>query len=61
VTEVEYSDEFGIWWEDLAKPSRKVSLTRWACSSGRVPIADRIYDEHLEQLRRAGLIWIAGF
>lgn len=56
MTEVEYSDEFGIWWEDLAKPSRKVSLTRWACSSGRVPIADRIYDEHLEQLRRAGLI-----
>lgn len=56
---VEYTDEFGDWWSTLSEAEQK-SL---AASAGddrwydvNVPVADRLYDEHLEQLRKEGLI-----
>lgn len=90
---VEYTDEFGLWWEGLSE-DEQVSIAAsvrlleergpklgFPHSSGingsrhghmrelliggdktgdgrwyvvNVPIADRLYDEHLEQLRREG-------
>ena len=39
--EAEYTDEFGAWWQTLSE---------------RQQDADDLYDEHLEELRREGLI-----
>lgn len=39
--EVEYTDEFEEWWFTLTE---------------NVPVADRLYDEHLNELKREGLI-----
>ncbi len=61
--EVEYTDEFGDWWNSLFDPRRSAILLiggektggdRWY--DAHVPTADRLYDEHLEQLRKEGLI-----
>ena len=40
--EVEYTDDFGEWWNGLREDEH-------------VPIADRLYDKHLETLRKEGL------
>lgn len=41
--EIEYTDDFGGWWEGLSEETQ-------------VPRADRLYDEHLVQLKKEGLI-----
>ncbi len=84
--EVEYSDEFGDWWNSLSEAEQEsldasVRLLEergpnlgFPHSSGingskhshmrdgddrwydtHVPLADRLYDEHLEQVRKEGL------
>ena len=87
MTEVEYTDEFGNWWNGLTEAEQEsvgygVGLLEakgpapgHSYSSGvegsrhshrpdktgdrrfyeMTPIADRLYDEHLEQLKREGL------
>jgi hypothetical protein len=56
--EVEYTDEFGDWWERrsaiLLIGVDKAGDDRWYDEN--VPLADRLYDEHLEDLKREGLI-----
>lgn len=42
--DIEYTDEFG---------GDKTGNARWY--DVNIPIADRIYDKHLEQLRKEGL------
>ncbi|MEH6672038.1 hypothetical protein [Halopseudomonas sp.] len=58
VWEVEYTDEFGDWWERrsaiLLIGGDKTGDDRWYDEN--VPLADRLYDEHLEDLKREGLI-----
>jgi hypothetical protein len=44
--EVEYTDEFGAWWEMLSEAEQRAVI----------PEADRLYDEHLEELREEGEI-----
>ncbi len=41
--EVEYTDEFKQWWQQLS-------------DSQQDAVADSLYDEHLEELRKEGLI-----
>jgi hypothetical protein len=63
--EMEYTDEFGDWWSghserfmhsipDVILGGDKTGDDRW--SDVNVPIADRLYDEHLEELKKEGLI-----
>lgn len=40
--EIEYTDEFGEWWAGLGEDEQE-------------SVADRLYDEHLEQLKKEGL------
>ena len=51
--EVEYTDEFGAWWQGLIGGD-KTGNDRWY--EEFVPLADRLYDEHLAELKREGLI-----
>ncbi len=64
--DVEYTDEFGGWWGGLTEgeqESVRASVRLWGGEkTGKdrwyeeyVPIADRLYDEHLETLRKEGL------
>jgi hypothetical protein len=46
--EVEDTHDFEAWWEALTADDR------WYDTF--VPIADRLYDAHLDALRREGLI-----
>ncbi len=48
--EVEYTDEFGQGWAILLIGGDKTGDGRWY--DVNVPLADRLYDEHLEQLRK---------
>ena len=55
--DVEYTNEFGEWWEVLSEGELLIG----GCKSGDkrfyekiVPIADDLYDTHLEELRREG-------
>jgi hypothetical protein len=64
--EVEYTDQFEEWWNDLHvggqdafDPRRCAILLIGGDKTGNdrwyqeyVPVADRLYDEHLELLRR---------
>lgn len=76
--EVEYTDEFGAWWQGLSEAQQEsvfasVGLLRFhgprlghpiggdKTGSNRwyekfVPLADRLYDEHLAELKKEGLI-----
>ena len=38
--EVEYTDEFGTWWNSLNEAEQVI----------HVPIADRLYDDNLKEL-----------
>ncbi|MCL5969803.1 MAG: hypothetical protein M1359_11385 [Betaproteobacteria bacterium] len=67
--DIEYTDEFGRWWNTLTE-AEQVSLAasvqflliggdktadeRWY--EVNIPVADRLYDEHLDELRKEGLI-----
>jgi len=42
--DIEFTDEFGRWWDTLPMVDQAVLE------------ADRLYDEHLETLRKEGLI-----
>lgn len=58
--EVEYTDEFGQWWESLTEAEQvsvavSVQLLEERWYEVNVPLADRLYDEHVGQLRREGL------
>jgi hypothetical protein len=46
---VEYTDEFGAWWMTLDE-SEQDSVEEY------VPIADKLYDDHLTLLEQEGLI-----
>ena len=51
--EVEYTDEFGEWWGGLSEPEQvSVGDNRWYYTF--VPIADKLYDEHLSLLAEEG-------
>lgn len=41
---VEYTDEFGEWWKELAE-SQRDNIT-----------ADRLYDEHIKLINKEGLV-----
>jgi hypothetical protein len=47
--DIEYTDNFGKWWATLTE-DEQISYEK------NVPIADRLYDEHLEPLQREGLL-----
>ena len=42
MTEAEYTDEFGAWWEAFSEAEQFCERM--------IPEADRIYDEHLEEI-----------
>jgi hypothetical protein len=48
--DVEYTDEFGDWWAGLG--GDKTGDGRWYVV--HIPLADRLYDEHIEQLQKEG-------
>ena len=62
--EVEFTEEFGSWWETLTDDQQddvahcvellgdKTGDDRWYDKS--VPVADRLYDQHLEELKKEG-------
>ncbi len=64
---VEYTDEFGAWWNGLTEAEQEsddasVRLLIGADKTGderwyeeHVPLADRLYDEHLAALRKEGV------
>lgn len=66
VWDVEYTDEFGEWWQSLSESEQesmaasailliggdKTGDERW--HETYIPIADRLYGAHLEQLRKEG-------
>lgn len=67
--DVEYSDRFGEWWAELSEdevlyafdPRRVAILLLGGDKTGdarwyerEIPIADRLYDEHLAELGREG-------
>ncbi len=66
--EIEYTDEFGGWWNDLDEmepfdPRRTAILLLGGDKTGndrwydvQVLIADELYDEHLATLKREGLL-----
>ena len=41
--EVEYTDEFEEWWLSLTEEEQ-------------ISVADRLYDEHLDEIKREGLV-----
>ena len=43
--DVEYTDEFGAWWAGLSEAEQVF-----------VPIADNLYDQHLAELKKEGLL-----
>ena len=59
--DVEFTDEFEAWW-DAFDPRRTAILLIGGDKTGNdrwyetnVPVADRLYDEHLELLRKEEL------
>jgi hypothetical protein len=67
--EVEYTDEFEQWWHKLNEhqhafdPRRCAILLIGGDKTGddrfyekMIPLADRLYDEHLKELKDEGLI-----
>ena len=57
IWEIEFTDEFGVWWDlciILLLGGDKTGNDRWYDEN--VPIADRLYDKHLELLKKEGLI-----
>ena len=65
--QVEFTDEFEEWWISLTEAEQisvdasvrllggdKTGDTNWY--ERNVPIADSLYDAHLEELKREGLI-----
>jgi len=62
---VEYTDEFGAWWSTLYAfdPRRSAILLIGGNKAGKdrwydeyIPIADKLYDAHLQTLENEGLI-----
>ena len=61
--DVEYTNEFGDWWATLSfDPRRSAILLIGGDKTGsdrwyeiHIPVADQLYDEHIEQLRKEGL------
>jgi hypothetical protein len=43
---VEYTDEFEYWWESLDEDEQESWYDTY------VPLADRIYDEHIQALKK---------
>ena len=60
--EVEYTDEFKKWWQALAEGQQDDVAARVELLADDrfyeeyVPVADDLYDEHLDELRQEGLI-----
>ena len=54
--DVEYTDEFGDWWASLTEDEQASLAATVQLLEVNVPIADRLYDQHLVQLRREGEI-----
>jgi len=54
--DVEYTDEFGDWWASLTEDEQSSLAATVQLLEVNVPIADRLYDQHLVQLRREGEI-----
>ncbi len=54
--DVEYTDEFGDWWASLTQDEQASLAATVQLLEVNVPIADRLYDQHLVQLRREGEI-----
>ena len=66
--EVEYTDKFGDWWAELSE-EEQVSVAALKCDfadrgrqdgqrsvvRGSRSTADRLYEDHLRQLREEGL------
>ena len=54
--DVEYTNEFGDWWGTLSEAEQESLAASVQLLDIHVPVADRLYEEHLEQLRKEGLI-----
>ena len=50
--EVEYTDDFGQWWQQLSEGQQDAVAARVEL----LMEPDNLYDEHLEELRKEGLI-----
>jgi hypothetical protein len=47
VWEVEFTDQFGEWWDTLT-----VSEQQSIDAAEMIPLADRLFDEHLAELEK---------
>lgn len=47
---VEYTDEFGIWWEELDN-AEQVDVAAYV-TMGMIPLADALYQTHLQELNK---------
>jgi hypothetical protein len=60
VWEVEYTDAFGSWWDQLTEDEQERVTAgdkshRWSTwYAEAIPVADALYDEHLQTLRDEG-------
>jgi len=51
---VEYTNEFGDWWRLLTEREQEDIDNRFY--KRMIPVADRLYDEYIDELRKEGLI-----
>ena len=54
--EVEFTDQFGRWWHELSEGQQDAVAARVELLEEYVPVADALYDERLEELRKEGLL-----
>ena len=54
--EVEYTDELKRWWQTLFESQQDTVTARVELLEEYVLVADALYDEHLEELRKEGLL-----
>ena len=53
--EVEYTDEFGDWWNGLTEAEQESVDASVHLLEEHVPLADRLYDERLAAPRKEGV------
>ncbi len=54
--EVEYTDGLKRWWQTLFESQQDAVASRIELLEKYVPVADALYDERLEKLRKQGLL-----
>lgn len=53
---MEYTDELKRWWQTLFESQQAAVAARVELLEECVPVADALYDERLEELRKLGLL-----